>query len=270
VIAATAIFLLACFPPDPLIYEIAFMKARAHHHTQHQWHLWMPFNTALLMVTLTASAWGEANTQQSKSAVITNTKPYGQFPLLLSTTLSMPENTPDQTVIPPKIVAAQDSIEKEKILADLNIQIAAMEQLIKAQKSQIEGSTRATDSHETLVGNSAMVSLSEVSGVLADSRMAGVSKSSPSEVVAPGIPAAAIKQESRVKLLPMLGIKQVLGLALIVLALAGLVWHRKYHQVRQQSANNQAVLLPWEQTLKIPAARQDKAFVDLDMTEVRK
>jgi hypothetical protein len=269
VIAATAIFLLACFPPDPIIFEIAFMKARAHHHTQHEWHLWMPFNTALLMMTLTASAWGEANTPQSKSAVITNTKPYGQFPLLLSTTLSMPENMPGQAT-PPKIVAAQDSIEKEKILADLNIQIAAMEQLIKAQKSQIEDSTRATDSHETLVGNSAMVSLSEVSGVPADSRMVETSKSSLSEIVAPAIPAAAIKQESLVKLLPMLGIKQVLGLVLIVLTLLGLAWHRKYHQVRQQSANNQVVLLPWEQTLKIPAARQDKAFVDLDMTEVRK
>jgi hypothetical protein len=246
------------------------MKARAHHHTQHQWHRWMPFNTALLMVTLTASAWGEVNTPQTKSPVITNTKPYGQFPLLLSTTLSIPENTPGQTPPPKKIVAEQDSIEKEKILAELNIQIAAMEQLIKTQKSQIEGSTRANDSQESLVGNSAMVNLSEVSGVPADSRMVETSKSSPSEFVAPAIPAAAIKQENQVKLLPLFGIKQVLGLALIVLALLGLAWHRKYHQVGQQSANNQAVLLPWEQTLKIPAARQDKAFVDLDMTEVRK
>lgn len=231
------------------------MKAKALHHAWNKWQFWMFFATVLVVVTATPFARGEANNRspQTKPAVITNTKPFGKFPLLLSTTLSLPGNEPVRPDNSTKIADAllQDSIAKEKILGDLNIQIAAMEQLIKAQKSQLEGTTSAADSHETPVRSSTVVSMSGVSRISGS----GKAQSRP-EIVASAVPSVPKREESRIKLFQMLGLKSAMGLGLAVLALLGLVWYRKYHlQVRQHSAHNQTALPAWERTLKTPVSR---------------
>lgn len=252
------------------------MKAKALHHAWNKWQLWMFFAAIFVVVTATPFARGETNSRspQTKPAVITHTKPFGKFPLLLSTTLSLPGNEPVRPDNSTKIADAllQDSIAKEKILGDLNIQIAAMEQLIKVQKTQLEGTTSAADSHETPVRSSTVVSMPGGSSVSGVSRISGSGEAqSQPEIIAPAVPSVPKREESRIKLLQMIGLKPAMGLGLALLALLGLVGYRKYHlQVRRQSARNQSALPAWEQTLKTLVSRQDKSFGDLDMTELRK
>ena len=250
------------------------MRAKAIYTTENATQPWMLSVAVLFVVTANTCAWGEANSShpETKAAAIKNTKPFGKLPLVLSMTLSLRGNEPTRPDNSTKIaeVLQQDSIAKEKMLGDLNAQIVAMEQLIKAQQSQLEISANAANSHvasaEMLAQSAAVVSMSGVSSV------SGIGNAQPQpEIVAPAVRPATKEENSRVELLQMHWLKPAIGLGLALLAVLGLVWYRRYNiQVRQSPANAQTALPMVERTLKIPVSRKKKSLGDLDMTGLRK
>ena len=155
-------------------------------------------------------------------------KPSDKLSLSLSMTLSIPVNELFRPSNSTKIGEAlqQDSIAKEKMLSVLNAQIAEMEQMIKAQQSQLGISTNPSDSRVApsgvLAQSSAVGSLSRVRSVL------GVGNEQPnSQIVAPALRQASKDENSLAELLKTSWIKPAIVLVLVLLAVPGFVWYRK-------------------------------------------
>lgn len=208
-----------------------------------------------------------------------NTKPFGKFPLLLSMKLSLPGNEPVRPGNSTKIGEAlqQDSIAKEKTLSVLNAQIAEMEQMIKAQQSQLGIATNPSNSRVApsgvLAQSSAVGSLSGVSSVLVVGN-----EQSKLEIVATDLRQAGKEENSLAELLKMSWIKPAIGLGLVLLAVPGFVWYRRYRTAQQWKRGSfhdlsdvhdpelveppaiaQAVLPVDEQTTNTPAYDEEKS-----------
>jgi pilus assembly protein FimV len=212
---------------------------------------------------------GDAGSEQ-------NTKPFGKFPLLFSMKLSIPGTEPVRPSNSTKVGEAlqQDSITKEKTLSVLNVQIAEMEQMIKAQKSQLGIS--ANPSYSRVASSGVLAQSSAVGGV---SSVLGVGNEQPKpKIVAPALRQASKEENSRVELLEMSWIKQAIGLVLVLLAVPGFVWYRRYNTTQQwkrgsfhdlsdvhdpelvESPAIAKTTLPVdEQTIKSPAYNEEKS-----------
>jgi pilus assembly protein FimV len=160
--------------------------------------------------------------------------------LSLSMTLSIPGNEPVRPRNSTKTGEAlqPDSIAKEKTLSVLNAQIAEMEQMIKAQQSQLGISTNQSNSRVAPAGmlaqSSAVGSLPRVSSVPGVSSVLGVGNEQPKpEIVAPVLRHAGKEENSRAELLKMSWIKPAIGLGLVLLAVPGFIWYRRYKTAQQ-------------------------------------
>lgn len=206
-------------------------------------------------------------------------KPSDKLSLSLLMTLSIPGNEPVRPGHSTKIGEAlqQDSIAKEKTLSVLNAQIAEMEQMIKAQQSQLGVSTNPSNLRVApsgvLAQSSAVGSLSGVSSV------PGVGNEQPKpKIVAPALRQASKEENSRVELLEMSWIKPAIGLGLVLLAVPGFVWYRRYKAAQQWKRGSfhnlsdvhdpelvetpaiaQTALPVNEQTIKTPAYDEEKS-----------
>jgi pilus assembly protein FimV len=208
-----------------------------------------------------------------------NTMPFGKFPLLLSMKLSIPGNEPVRPGNSTKIGEAlqPDSIAKEKTLSVLNTQITEMEQMIKAQQSQLDISTNP--SYSRVAPSGVLAQSSAVGGLSGVSSVPGVGNEQPKpKIVAPVLRQTSKEENSRVELLKMSWIKPAIGLGLVLLAVPGFVWYRRYKTKQQWKRGSfhdlsdvhdpelveppvivQTVLPVDEQTIKTPAYNEEKS-----------
>lgn len=158
-------------------------------------------------------------------------KPSDKLSLSLSMKLSLPEGEPVRPGNSKKTGGPlpQDSITKEKTLSALNAQIAEMEQVIKAQQSQLGIPPNPPTSRvaPVIAQSAAVGSLSGISSV------PDVGNEPKPEIVAPTLRQAIKEENSRVELLEMSWIKPAIGLGLVLLAVPGLVWYRRRRTAQQ-------------------------------------
>ena len=289
------------------------MRVETIHYLWNTAQLWILSVAALFVVNANALALGEVNSshQETKPAAIKkpdvhsvkhskqmpvvasrvagkasgdggseqDTKPFGKLPLLLSMKLSIPGNEPVRPANLTKIGEAlqQDSITKEKTLSVLNAQIAEMEQMIKAQQSQLGDSTNP--SYSGGVPAAGLAQSSDIGSVSGVGSVPGVGNAQPKpKIVAPSLRHASKEEHSLVELLEMSWIKPAIGLGLVLLAVPGFVWYRRYKTAQQWKRGSfhdlsdvhdpelveppaiaQTALLVNEQTIKTPAHDEEKS-----------
>jgi Tfp pilus assembly protein FimV len=161
-------------------------------------------------------------------------KPSDKLSLSLSMTLSIPGNEPVRPRNSTKIGEAlqPDSIAKEKTLSVLNTQITEMEQMIKAQQSQLDISTNP--SYSRVAPSGVLAQSSAVGGLPGVSSVLGIGNEQPKpKIVAPVLRQADKEENSRVELLKMSWIKPAIGLVLVLLAVPGFVWYSRYKATQQ-------------------------------------
>lgn len=161
-------------------------------------------------------------------------KPSGKLSLSLSMTLSIPGNEPVRPGSSAKTGEAlqPDSLAKEKTLSVLNAQIAELEQIIKAQQSQLGVAPNPSDSRAAPSG--AHAQSSAVGSLFTVSSVPGVGNEQPKpENVAPVLRQAGKEENSLVELLGMNWIKPAIGLGLVLLAVQGFIWYRRYKTAQQ-------------------------------------
>jgi pilus assembly protein FimV len=155
-------------------------------------------------------------------------KPSDKLTLTLSMTLSIPGNEPVRPRNSTSTGEAlqQDSITREKKLSELNAQIAEVEQSIKAQQKLLDISANSPTSRVTSSG-----ALAQNAAV---GSMQGVGNEQPSpKIVVPDILQASKENNSRSWLLEMSWIKPAIGLGMVLLAVPGFIWYRRYQTAQQ-------------------------------------
>jgi hypothetical protein len=158
-----------------------------------------------------------------------DTKPFGEFHLLLSLKLSMPENTPVPASNLPTNggVPQQDSVAKEKLLSVLTAQIAEMEQMIKEQQSQLDISTSPSYSR---VATSGVIAHRSADGNLSGiNSLPGAGNDQPRpKIVAPDLRETGEGVDGQVELFRVNWVNLAIATVLVLLVVIGFVGYRKY------------------------------------------
>jgi pilus assembly protein FimV len=161
-------------------------------------------------------------------------KPSDKLTLTLSMTLSIPGSEPVLSGNSTKIgeTLQPDSLTKEKKLSALNAQIAEIELMIKAQQSQLDISTNSPDSR--VASSGVLAQTTSVGSIPGDGSVPGVGNEQPKpKIVAPDILQAGKEENSRSGLLEMSWIKPAIGLGMVLLAVPGFIWYRRYQTAQQ-------------------------------------
>lgn len=173
---------------------------------------------------------------------VQNTRPFGKLSLSLSLTLSAPVIVPTHSEIKLNEAQAGAPIKQDKTLIELNAEIAAVEEQIKARQKLLDApgpppqilaspvplSQHPTQDSAPALATNAVDPLQDVAKVAGGGANPEVNKENPRpKVSAPTVRPASTKENSSIELPGMDEMKWAIAVFALLLAAAGWLWYRQ-------------------------------------------